>query len=218
MEKLEIYRQVASVPQNAQKTIGAGRLKGMTDINPMWRIVKLTEVFGVCGFGWKYKITDKRMIEGADGTMCAFVDIDLFVKIGDQWSEAIPGTGGSSFISNERSGKYTSDEAFKMSLTDAISVACKALGFGADVYWAAGRSKYTSQPEQPPQQPPQPERSQQPPEPPKQPSARDRLVALLEAKGIDIRAYSAEKGLTKRTPETVFIELIKELEGGTING
>lgn len=29
-----------------------------------------------------------------------------------------------------------------MALTDAISVACKALGFGADVYWDADKSKY----------------------------------------------------------------------------
>ena len=33
-----------------------------------------------------------------------------------------------------------------MALTDAISVACKALGFGADVYWQAGRSKYNPTP------------------------------------------------------------------------
>lgn len=30
-----------------------------------------------------------------------------------------------------------------MALTDAISVACKALGFGADVYWAKDATKYT---------------------------------------------------------------------------
>ena len=31
-----------------------------------------------------------------------------------------------------------------MALTDAISVACKALGFGADIYWASGRTKYNA--------------------------------------------------------------------------
>lgn len=29
-----------------------------------------------------------------------------------------------------------------MATTDAISVACKQLGFGADIYWGADRSKY----------------------------------------------------------------------------
>jgi hypothetical protein len=46
MENLYIYNKVAEVPKNAQKLIGAGRLKGMTDINPMWRIKALTEQFG----------------------------------------------------------------------------------------------------------------------------------------------------------------------------
>ncbi|HCC35130.1 MAG TPA: hypothetical protein DEQ02_05645 [Ruminococcaceae bacterium] len=40
-----------------------------------------------------------------------------------------------------------SDECFKMALTDAISVSCKALGFGADVYWDKDRTKYSGTPE-----------------------------------------------------------------------
>lgn len=160
MSNLDIYNAVATVPTEAKKGITAGRLKGMTDINPMWRIKILTETFGACGFGWKYKITDKRIIDGAGNTKCAFVDIDMFVKVDGEWSEAIPGTGGSSFIAQEKNGLYTSDECFKMALTDAISVACKALGVGADVYWQAGRTKYNNQPmeeqPQPQQTAPQP--------------------------------------------------------------
>lgn len=141
----ELYNAVREVPENAKKTIGGGRLKGMTDINPMWRIQKLTETFGVCGFGWKYEITSERIVDGANGEKAAFVDINLYIKMDGEWSAAIPGTGGSAFIANERGGAYTSDECFKMGLTDAISVACKALGFGADVYWQGGRTKYTAQ-------------------------------------------------------------------------
>lgn len=142
-ENMRIYNQVRAVPQEAKREITAGRLKGKTDINPMWRIKALTEQFGTCGIGWKYVITDKRLEAGADGEMSAFVDIDLFIKVGGEWSEAIPGTGGSAFVAKERNGLYTSDECFKMALTDAISVACKALGFGADVYWQADATKYT---------------------------------------------------------------------------
>lgn len=140
---MRIYNQVRAVPEDAKREIAAGRLKGKTDINPMWRIKALTEKFGICGIGWKYVITDKRLEAGADGEISAFVDIDLFIKIGGEWSEAIPGTGGSAFVAKERNGLYTSDECFKMALTDAISVACKALGFGADVYWQADATKYT---------------------------------------------------------------------------
>lgn len=142
MDNLTIYNKVRNVPDSAKRRIEAGRLKGKTDINPMWRIKALTEKFGPCGFGWKYVITDKRLEQGANGEIAAFLDIDLFVKADGVWSDAIPGTGGSAFVAKEKNGLYTSDECFKMALTDAISVACKALGFGADVYWEADRSKY----------------------------------------------------------------------------
>lgn len=140
MENLEIYNKLREVPQEAQKKITGGRLNGMTDIKPMWRIEKLTETFGICGIGWKTVIKNKEIIDGANGEKIAIVDIDLFVKVNGEWSDAIEGTGGSSFIANEKNGLYTSDECFKMAYTDALSVACKSLGMGANVYW--GDSKY----------------------------------------------------------------------------
>lgn len=225
MDNMKIYTSVAEVPKEAQKTIGAGRLKGMTDINPMWRIRKLTEVFGVVGFGWKYAITDKRIIEGADGTVCAFVDVDLFVKIDGEWSEAIQGTGGSQFVAVERNGKYTSDECFKMALTDALSVACKALGIGANVYWSAGRSKYTSPENEPNNEPKkedkpqqtqntaQTQKPQQTQPTQKQKTPRELLIAKLYELNIDINAYATEKGLTKDTTAETYTKLLAELEG-----
>ena len=143
MANMDIYERVKEVPQDAQKEIQAGRLKGMTDINPMWRIEKLTEVFGPCGIGWYTTITEQWIEEGAKGAKCAFVKINLFVKYDGEWSKPIEGVGGSSFIAAEKSGLYTSDECYKMAYTDAISVACKALGFGANIYWRKNHeSKY----------------------------------------------------------------------------
>ena len=55
----------------------------------------------------------------------------------------MPGNGGSMLVENERPGR-TSDECYKMALTDAISVACKALGVGADVYWSQEASTPSS--------------------------------------------------------------------------
>lgn len=49
---MEIYNKARVVPGEAKKPIQAGRLKGMTDINPMYRIKTLTELFGPCGVGW----------------------------------------------------------------------------------------------------------------------------------------------------------------------
>lgn len=151
MDNLDIYEKVRKVPQEAQKSIGGGRLKGMTDINPMWRIKMLTETFGICGIGWKYEIVKKHLETASNGEVAAFVDINLYFKHETEWSEAIPGTGGSSFITNERNGLYVSDECFKMALTDAISIACKALGFGADIYWQKGTTKYTNKKDETPQ-------------------------------------------------------------------
>lgn len=144
-DNLALWEQVREVPKNAQKNIGGGRLKGMTDINPMWRIKKLTEIYGQCGFGWYYKIVDKTINEGANDERVAIVDIELFVKVDGEWSMPIQGTGGNMLVSKESRGLYTNDECFKMALTDAISVACKSLGFGADIYWSKDNTKYNDQ-------------------------------------------------------------------------
>lgn len=154
MENLDIYNKLRNVPESAKKQIQAGRLRGKTDINPMWRLKTLTEVFGPCGIGWKYEITEKWTEKGAAGEIACFVIINLFIKYEGNWSEAIPGVGGSSFVANESKGLYTSDECYKMALTDAISVSCKALGVGADVYWDKDNTKYTK-PEQVPAKTPQ---------------------------------------------------------------
>lgn len=142
---MELYNKFRAVPEEAKKQIGGGRLKGFTDINPMWRIKMLTEQFGPCGIGWYTEVLEKKLEKGANGEIAAFMDINLFVKNGEEWSKGIFGTGGSTFVANEKAGLYTSDECFKMAYTDALSVACKSLGMGADVYFEKDRTKYDQQ-------------------------------------------------------------------------
>lgn len=151
MGNLDLYEKLRAVPPEAQKQIGGGRLKGMTEINPMWRIKALTAEFGPCGIGWRYTI-DKQWMEAAGQEAAAFCNISLFVKAGGEWSEAIPGTGGSAFYAKERSDLYMSDECYKMALTDALGVACKALGVGANVYWEKDQTKYARPAAEPPKQ------------------------------------------------------------------
>ena len=55
-DNLNIYKLLSETPKEARKTIAAGKLKGMTDINPMWRIKRMTEVFGPQGEGWKIDV------------------------------------------------------------------------------------------------------------------------------------------------------------------
>lgn len=143
---MKLYEQFRAVPKEAQKEIEGGKLKGFTDINPMWRIKALTEAFGVVGQGWYYTIDEKNVIETHSGEKSVQVEISLFVKQDDKWSEAIKGIGGSMIVATERGKLVSNDEAFKMALTDAISVSCKALGMGADIYWSNDRTKYTIEP------------------------------------------------------------------------
>lgn len=144
MGNLDLYEKVRSVPDSAKKTIKGGRISGMTDINPVWRIKVLTEQFGPCGIGWYY-IPTKQWLETAGNEIAAFVNIELYIKVDGEWSKPIAGNGGSMFASKEKSGIYVSDECYKMATTDAISVACKQLGIGADVYWDSDRTKYNKQ-------------------------------------------------------------------------
>lgn len=141
MDNLSVYNKYREVPKEAQKPIQGGRMKGKTDINPMWRIKALTEQFGPCGIGWYYAPV-KKWLEVCGDEVAAFVDIELFVKVDGEWSKPISGTGGSMLVAKEKAGPFVSDECYKMATTDAISVACKQLGFGADIYWGADRSKY----------------------------------------------------------------------------
>ena len=150
MGNLDYYNKLKVVPQQALRQIQSGRLRGKHDINPMWRIKAMTEQFGVCGIGWKYVIT-KQWTETFGSEVKAYCNIDLFIKVNGEWSDAIQGTGGSSEVSMESKGAYVSDECYKMALTDALSVAMKALGVAADVYFEAGKdiididSKYGAQ-------------------------------------------------------------------------
>ena len=149
---LSIYESVRSVPKEAKKEIEAGRLKGKHDINPMWRIKKLTEVFGPAGFGWYTEIVRTWTEASESGEMAVFVDINLFVKKDGEWSRPIFGNGGNKLIANEKKYEngqtvyipYLDDDAYKKAYTDAISVAAKALGVGADVYFEKDKGKYAS--------------------------------------------------------------------------
>lgn len=141
---LSLYESLRSVPKEAQKSFDNGRFKG-TDINPMWRIKKMTEAFGPVGKGWYYDIVSREIVTSPDGTtMCAFVAVNLYVKYDGEWSKPIYGEGGNTFTTRTKGGYIqVSDEAYKMALTDAVSNATKQLGLGADIWYSRDVTKYT---------------------------------------------------------------------------
>ena len=204
MDNLKIYNTVREVPPEAKKNIAGGRLKGMTDINPMWRIKKLTEVFGACGIGWKYEIVEKWIETAmAKDEITANVIINLYIRDEDgKWSDPIPGIGGSMLVASERSGLYVNDECYKMALTDAISVACKALGMGADVYWEKDTTKYND-----PKKDNFNNRSEN------ELSYREKVIIYAKENGLSFTELAKDYNLNGKTTEERFKEVLADLEG-----
>ena len=145
-DNLHIYKQVRSVPEDAQKPFESSWGKKLTEINGMWRIQKLTELFGPCGEGWFTEVTRQERVDFPNGEVCVFTDINLYLKDTKtgRWSKPIRGTGGNRLVLKNADGLFIDDEAYKKAYTDALGIACKALGFGADIYWGRNDSKYDS--------------------------------------------------------------------------
>ena len=209
MENLKIYEQVRSVPAEAKTNIGGGRLKGMTDINPMWRIKKLTEVFGVCGIGWKYEIVEKWIETAmAKDEITANVIINLYIRDEEgKWSDPIPGIGGSMLVASEQKGLYVNDECYKMALTDAISVACKALGMGADVYWDKDTTKYNDTKKDNFNSRNTNDNCR------KELTYREKVIISAKERGISFTELAKDYGLNGSTTEERFKEVLEDLEG-----
>ena len=102
----------------------------------------LTETLGPCGVGWKYEIVSLWTEQGSEGQVMCFAQVNLYHMVLDKWSEPIPGVGGSTLVAMEKNGLHTSDEGYKMAITDALSCCCKMIGVAADVYRGLSDSKY----------------------------------------------------------------------------
>jgi hypothetical protein len=150
MDHMTHWNAMCRPPDEALKTIKEGRLQGMSDINPQWRCKAMTEHFGPCGIGWKFRVTKQWIEEGVKKecpVRCAFVNLELYFKHEGDWSEPVPGTGGSMLVASEKYGPHTSDEAYKMATTDALSTAMKMVGVAADIYMGMhDGSKYLTPP------------------------------------------------------------------------
>ena len=157
MDNLHIWKKLCTVPGWALKKIQAGRLKGKSDINPQWRYEALTEQFGPIGTGWKYTIEKLWTEQANDGIVLCFATVMLSVKMdGDKWDSGTPGIGGNQLVQKESAGLHANDEGYKMAVTDALSVAAKMYGVGADIYKGLSDSKYSNPPQNPPKKPDKP--------------------------------------------------------------
>ena len=160
-QHMDIWDALAKPPPNMLKKITGGRLNGMTDIKPQWRTQAMTEQFGPCSTGWGYNIVDIKNENIGDETVVTII-IDLWYNHGGNAEDAhIPGLGSSKILEQESKGPHVNDEAYKMALTDALSVAMKALGVAAAIYlgqWDGGKYNTPTAPK------PQPPKDVTPPE------------------------------------------------------
>ena len=145
----EKYKALSTPPATALKTIGYGALKGKSEINPQWKLEAMTEQYGMCGIGWKFDIADKTIYPVPDGQVLLYMQVNLYIKDGEQWSEPVVGYGGDFIIIKNKNGLVPSDEAFKCCLTDALGNAMKCLGVAANVYRGFCDTKYSRPAESP---------------------------------------------------------------------
>jgi len=145
-KNVRFYSKFMKTPKEAQKSFNNGSFSG-TDINPMFRIQILTEVFGPAGFGWWTQNVKYDMVESPQtNEVSVFCELELVVKDPEssEVSQPIYGIGGNTYIKNWGNNRIkASDEAKKMAYTDAMSIACKALGIGHDIWYGNDRTKYT---------------------------------------------------------------------------
>lgn len=149
-ENMRFYAASAEPPKEALKSFTrAGGFSG-TDINAMWRIKMLTELFGPCGIGWWTEEVEKTLVEYTSPKgqlLCkCFMTIDLYYIDPETGyvSRPIRGYGGNDWIRLNKNGeRISNDEMYAMAETDAIGKACKKLGIGAKVYWSNDKTKYT---------------------------------------------------------------------------
>lgn len=103
-----------------------------TQIDPAWRLQRMTEVFGPVGKGWGYEQLEWTVAERMIFICCRvwYLDQQTGEKLftGPQW-------GGNELVRVSRDGKERpDDEGFKMAITDAVGKCMLQIGLAADVY------------------------------------------------------------------------------------
>lgn len=216
---LDFWDKLSTPPKQALSKIKAGRIKGMTDIKPIWRIKAMTELFGPCGIGWKYEVVKRWTEPVSDGQIIAFVDVAVYIYQKPAtsspnslamlpWSEPIPGNGGSMLIAKESRGLYSSTEAFKMATTDALSSAFKMIGVAADVYFGGHDESKYSQPTGPKAKALMTKKQS------------DELIKYCTDEKLEpveiAQKYGITKQMTSEKFDLVFLQFKKDVEAGEI--
>ncbi len=127
-----------AIPSEFLTRFTKGRFNG-TEIKPMARIQRLTELFGACGKGWGVNFKE-RWVDQWPGCnfACCYVRLSIWYKEGDEIFEA-PDQIGGSLVDNDP------DECWKSAYTDALGKCASMLGLGAYIYLGQADGKYAKQ-------------------------------------------------------------------------
>ena len=132
-----------------ERTGSGGKL---SSISPAYEIERLNDVFGLCGFGWRYSFTDFKEYPGEGKislNIIVKVTLEFYVtrddgSIGhDKWSNPITAIGQGSVHAGMSVG-----DAHKSAVTDGLTKAASMIGVGISVF--KGEQTHESRPVSPP--------------------------------------------------------------------
>lgn len=144
---LSVWSSVCNTPRQFLKSIpGSG--KTLTEINPTYRVMKMTEAFGPLGVGWSYRIardgsgnpierTERSRANERIEIYKVLIELSICTEgvwhvAGEQW-----GSAELVEIFTRDKGEKVVDklnDAHKSAITDALGKLMSHLGVGADVY------------------------------------------------------------------------------------
>lgn len=118
-------------PRATKPFTRSGGFRG-TQIDPAWRLKRMTEEFGPVGRGWGYEQLEWTVVERM--VFCCVRVWYLDPETGERcWTG--PQWGGTEIVRRRRDGaEAPDDECFKMSVTDALGKCLLQLGLAADVH------------------------------------------------------------------------------------
>ncbi len=118
-------------PQYTKEFRRSGGFKG-DQIDPTWRMQRMTEVFGPVGKGWGYE-----QVEWTIAERMIFICVRVWYRDPETGEQCWTGVqwGGTELMAKNRDGtERSNDESFKMSITDGVGKCLVQLGLGADIY------------------------------------------------------------------------------------
>lgn len=125
---LDLWNSLAVTPAEATKQYLTSGGTQLTAIDPIYRAMRMTEIFGPAGQGWSYNL-ERSWREEFDGRSYVFCQVSL------QYMS--PTTSETCIIGPYIGGSLASvdpEESYKSAITDALGKCMSLLGLAADVY------------------------------------------------------------------------------------